>query len=374
MTAGGLRVCGVGAVSPVGLSAPATFAALRAGIARLGPIETHAVAGGGMETQALVGGRVPIELLEGKPEDFGSDYPGHRAVGAPSPPPLPTYVEDGPARLATMVVAAAEEALVDAAWKDDPRSLVAVHLVIDPEDDDDPTRAALEDAIARAFDASSIGIGSIHVEPLGRAGVLAILARLVASGRVGRVLVGGVGSRIRPAIAAALDARGKVRSADKPLAAHPGECAAFVALEAGRSGVFVASAATADEPSVPPEPTRATGLSTALVTALEASGGRTPRPLVVCDLDGDRYRGIEWGFALTRVFGAVHEEGDVWHPAEGCGDGGAGLGALCLAWGAASMIAHTAGAPRVLVWGASDSPLRSAAVIERAKTNDEPET
>lgn len=367
MTRLALEVRGVGAVTPVGLSGPATFTALRAGIARLGPVETHAVAGAGTMTQALIGGRVRLELLEGKPEDEGEDFPGHRAFGAPAPAPLASYVADGPERLATMVFAALEEALVASGWSDDVASPIAVRLAIDPEDDEPATRALLADAIGRAFTAAGLGTGEVAVEPLGRAGAVALLDGPAPRGREGRLVVGGVGSWIRPARAAQLEAKGNLRSEEKPLGIYPGESAAFIALQSaaagGARGVHVAAAATASEAAPPPEKNEARGLSSAMSAALGDAGGEAPRPLVVCDLDGDRYRALEWTLALARVLGGVHEDGDVWHPAEGCGNSGAGLGALCLAVAVDALATGNAGASRVLVWGASAGPLRAAAVL-----------
>jgi 3-oxoacyl-[acyl-carrier-protein] synthase-1 len=367
MTRLALEVRGIGAVTPVGLSAPASMTALRAGIARLGPIETHAVEGPGTMTQALIGGRVRLELLDGKPEDEGEDFPGHRAFDAPAPAPLATYVADGPERLAAMAFAALEEALVATGWTDDVASPVTVRLAVDAEDGDPATRALLVDAIGRALAAAGLGAGEVAVEPLGRAGAVALLDRPAARGREGRLVVGGVGSWIRPARAAQLEAHGNLRSEDRPLGIHPGESAAFVALQAagvaGARGVHVAAAAIAQEAAPPPEKNEARGLSSAMSAALSDAGGEAPRPLVVCDLNGDRYRALEWTMALARVLGGVHEDGDVWHPAEGCGDAGAGLGALCLAVAVDALATGNAGASRVLVWGASQGPLRAAAVL-----------
>ena len=87
-------------------------------------------------------------------------------------------------------------------------------------------------------------------------------------------------------------------------------------------------------------------------------------PLVVCDLNGERPRGLEWAVAATRSFGDLSGDEEVWHPADCYGDPGAAAGVLDLVW--ASMAFHRRYAPRpqAVVWGASDGGLRAAAVLE----------
>lgn len=360
-------ILGVGAVTPVGLSGPATFAALYAGIARLGALGSYDVAGEGVNSAPLVGGRVPLELLSSLPEGELSDYPGHRAYDLEQPPPLATLVDDGPDRLATMLRLAIEEAAAAADWTSGEP--VSVCLALDPADDDEASRAALRAACIAGLADRGLALAQLEHVARGRPSALLACAeahKLLALRPGARVIVAGVGSLIRPRDAARLDAFGNLRSADKPLGIFPGECAAALALgSAGRGELALHPVAVEQEAAVPGAPTDARALSDALRAALERAGGAAPRPLVVCDLNGDRYRGLEWGLALARALGAVHEDGDVWHPAEAIGDAGAGLGALVLAWAAHALKAGETEASRALCWAASDDGARAACTISR---------
>lgn len=364
------RVAGLGAVTPVGLSAPATFAALRAGIARITEIGSFAVAGVATNTQPLMGGRVPLELFENLPEGEVTEYPGHQRFERPIPPPLASFTEDGPDRLVRMLAPALEEAIIDAGWGPST-SGIDLWIAVDPSDADEATARAIREACERVLVAQAVPLLNIEVTPSGRAGALAFVegaTRALAKTGARRGILAGVGSLIRPREAARLEAFGNLRSADRPLGIYPGECAAAVAIERagetnGRRSALLVSARTTHEPAARGEPCDAHALSSALTSALEGAGGLASRPLVVCDLNGDRYRGIEWGIALVRALGAIHGDNDVWHPADAIGDAGAGLGALTLAWAAHAMEADQGGSDRILVWGASDDGLRAACVV-----------
>lgn len=80
---GDIVVTGLGVVSPVGLCVQATCAALRAGIARMGEIETHFVDGELLGKVPVIGGRVPTERFE---EGYAPDeWPGHDRFEVPPP-------------------------------------------------------------------------------------------------------------------------------------------------------------------------------------------------------------------------------------------------------------------------------------------------
>ena len=361
-----VRIAGIGAVTPVGLSAPATFTALQAGIARLGEIGSFVVAGPGAETQPLVGGRVPLELFDQAPEGELTDYPGHAAFELPRPAALATYLEDGPDRLARMLGPAIDEALADAGWERTTQGTEA-WIAVDAADAGEASQRVLRAVVSRVFAARGVSLAEVRFSSRGRAGALAGLEaapRSLAVGSVRRVLLAGVGSLVRPREAALLEAFGNLRSADRPRGVHPGECAAALALDRGgdrAARALVRSSHVAEERAARGEPTDARALSGVLAHALAAPGGKPERPLVVCDLNGDRYRGIEWGLALVRALSEAGGPEDVWHPAESIGDAGAGLGALDLAWAAHAVASEQT--EHALVWGASDDGLRAACLL-----------
>jgi 3-oxoacyl-[acyl-carrier-protein] synthase-1 len=86
-------------------------------------------------------------------------------------------------------------------------------------------------------------------------------------------------------------------------------------------------------------------------------------PLTVCDLNGDRYRAVEWAMASMRAFSDLHGDEPLWHPADCVGDPGAAAGALSVVWATAALVKGYAPLPQVLVWGASDGALRGAALL-----------
>src|SRR2546429_2766437 len=100
-----LAITGIGAVTPVGLSAPVSAAAFRAGIARLGPIMSSEVDGPAGGTLPAVGGRVPLEWFDGGPKV--EEWPGHERFEHPFPPPEHLVIEDGVDRLLRLAAPAA---------------------------------------------------------------------------------------------------------------------------------------------------------------------------------------------------------------------------------------------------------------------------
>src|SRR5687767_6889669 len=102
-----LAITGIGAVTPVGLSAPASAAAFRASISRLGALMNEEVHGPEGATPLPVGGRVPLEWFDGGPRI--QDWPGHERFEHPLPPPEHFQIEDGIERLLRLAVPAAVE-------------------------------------------------------------------------------------------------------------------------------------------------------------------------------------------------------------------------------------------------------------------------
>ncbi len=111
------------------------------------------------------------------------------------------------------------------------------------------------------------------------------------------------------------------------------------------------------------------GLSDALTQA--ASGlDKAERPIdgVYCDLNGERFRSDEWTFALLRC-GTLFTDGTRYvAPSSAWGDVGAASGTLsCILATQAWQRGHATGRFS-LAWGSSDSGLRSAVVLEHEGT------
>jgi 3-oxoacyl-[acyl-carrier-protein] synthase-1 len=358
-------VVGFGAVSPVGLSAPATCSALRAGIARLKALATHVVDGPVYAKQPVVGGRVPTEWFEGEPEP--AEWPGHDRFRAPHPPERDDLVASGLKRLVELARPAAIEAWESAGLgAPEPRGL-GVYLGVGEGDDAEGLAGVLF---------PSVGVPEVvKTNAAGRSAALVALHDAVADLRDKRVttaLVGGVDSQVRTEVLRRLDAAGALNSATNPHGIQPGEAAAFLVLVSPDTAAqrrmpvraVVAGTAVAAEPTVgTEEPNKAEGLSRAIREARAAAPPLASKPLVVCDLNGERYRGLEWTFALVRALSDLPGDDAIWHPADCIGDAGAGLGGLDLVWAALALHRRYAGTDRALVWGASDGAERACAIL-----------
>ena len=360
-----LAVTGLGALSPVGLSAPATCAALRAGVARLGPVFSFLVDGELVAGVPAVGGRVPLEWFAGGPEEI--DWAGHRRFAVAEPPPPETWIPGGPTRLIDLARPAAREAWRHAGLES-RESRWGLYLGLDGADEPEPVVRCVRDATGSTPT-------TVHVQTTGRASALVAMrqaAKDFLAGTIDAALVGGVDSRIRPEAMAAIQDSGQLRSASRPQGVLPGEAAGFVALEShappGRTALAtVQCVVTDDEPTVGTEtPNVARGLTRALRKARLAAPPLRVRPLAVCDLNGDRYRAMEWGMASMRAFADLSGSVFLWHPADCIGDAGAGLGGLNLVWAAAALAKGYAPTDQVMVWGASDGPDRAAAILAAA--------
>jgi len=366
---GDIVVSGLGVLSPVGLCVQATCAALRAGIARMGEIETHFVDGELLGKVPVIGGRVPTERFEeGHVPD---EWPGHERFEVPPPPSLERLVASGTERLVELALPAAREVLADAHPARLRGERIGLYIGMDEHDATaplvEPLKAALGDAVdpAVAF-------------PAGRAAAFAAFSAALEdlrSGKVHGAIAGGVDSLIRGPVLVRLEAAGILKSESVPQGVIPGEAAAFLYLESEESArkrgarilARLLSAGTSEEPTAGTgEPNRGIGLTNVLRRVCQDAGGLINPPLVVCDLNGDRYRALEWAMASVRTVGRLHGDMELWHPADCIGDCGAASGALNAVWSIVSFLKGYAGADRTLVWGGSEGKPRGAAVFAPA--------
>ena len=360
---------GLGAVSPVGLHVQAMCAALRAGVARMGEVETYFVDGELLGKVPAIGGRVPTERFE---QGYVPDeWPGHDRFEIPPPPSREKLVVPVAERLVELAVPAAREAFSDARPAPGRGERIGLYLGADELDDSAPPVEALKGILGAVSD-------PVVVVPEGRAAALAAFSAALADLREGKVqgaLAGGVDSLIRGPVLARLEAAGVLKSESVPQGVIPGEAAAFLYLETGESArkrgarvlARLLSAGMCEEPtSGTKDPNRGAGLTRVLHQVCRDAGGLNAPPLVVCDLNGDRYRALEWAMASVRTVGKLHGDIETWHPADCIGDCGAASGALNAVWAVVSLLKGYSGADRVLVWGGSEGKMRAAAVFAPA--------
>ena len=102
------------------------------------------------------------------------------------------------------------------------------------------------------------------------------------------------------------------------------------------------------------------------VVASAASCLQRPQELITatyCDLNGERYRSEEFGYALLRTQGAFVKVHDYVAPADCWGDVGAASGPLFAVLAVASSLRGYANGAYPLLWAGSDGGYRAAVLL-----------
>lgn len=90
---------------------------------------------------------------------------------------------------------------------------------------------------------------------------------------------------------------------------------------------------------------------------------------MICDINGERYRGEEWGFVCLRLSQYFDDPTAYDSPADCWGDMGAASGPLFIMLACQAIARGYAKGPRALLWTSSEGGLRGAAVIETLGKN-----
>ena len=85
---------------------------------------------------------------------------------------------------------------------------------------------------------------------------------------------------------------------------------------------------------------------------------------IFCDMNGERYRGDEWGFVCLRLPLQMANPTAYISPAEYWGDMGAASGPLFAILACQAIARGYAKGPRALLWASSEGGLRSAVLLE----------
>lgn len=343
---GRLAVTGIGLVTPVGLDAPASVAALRASISRIGDLPGFQVANAAGEPEPVTGAAVPM-------------VPGNR---------------QGPERLLRLAGYALQEAVAQARLPRSARCALFVGTAAPhPAGRMLPYGALLSRSLGDLL-SSLAGSGNVRLFETGRASVLQAFRtaalELGANNAWDTVIVGGVDSLISVRTLSHLQATRRLREGRKSSGILPGEAAGFLVLERPESAarrhaavLAVMEAAAGGLDSTPPEkPNRAVVLGR--VFRAVAQQVAEPRPLLISDLNGERQRAYEWMFASVRA-PFYHSGMRHWLPAECIGDAGAASGAVTSAWAVDALHRSYARENEAVVWGSSDEGPREAMVFKR---------
>jgi 3-oxoacyl-[acyl-carrier-protein] synthase I len=342
------HIVALAARTPVGLSAETAAAAVRARVSRL---QAH---------------------------PFLTDPAGERIrVGLD---PLLPAVEAGPGRLAAMAAAAVAEVLRKLPGRRIPRPLRLFLAVPEPR----PGHTSEDsEQVARALARQASPGGTIEVvrHGEGHAGCLAALeaaAGELARGRAELCLVVGVDSYLGYGTTRwLLDER---RLAHKGVRSGlaPGEGAGAVALSNDRlrghlglpSLARLLGVATALETGHPgaDEGLLGHGLTEVVRRACAADPDRAPIDGLYGDINGERHRSDDWGFAALREGARFRDPSDHQSAVGEWGDVGAATGALGCVLAAEAWRHDKARGPRALVWGGSWGGLRGAALLAGGDT------
>jgi 3-oxoacyl-[acyl-carrier-protein] synthase I len=209
------------------------------------------------------------------------------------------------------------------------------------------------------------------------AGLLALSAATeqMQRGGCGVCLVGGVDSYFQPDTMEWLDGNRQLLNSVSRSGFIPGEGAGFCLLMTERTRERQKLKALAQVRAV------AVGKETKLIktedmcfgegltaTVREAvTGLRLPDERineVICDMNGERYRGEEWGFVCLRLSQFFDDPTAYRSPAECWGDVGAASGPLFAMLACQAAGRGYAAGSRTLLWASSEAGLRSCAVLE----------
>jgi 3-oxoacyl-[acyl-carrier-protein] synthase-1 len=235
---------------------------------------------------------------------------------------------------------------------------------------------SIRDAVARMADLP-MEISEVRFSTKGHASGLSAMAAAVEQinqGALGLCLVGGVDSYFHPDTMEWLDKNRQIVGAESRSAFVPGEGAAFCLLISGTiaqqlgmsplARVLAASVARETKLIKTSEVCLGEGLTQAIGNAVK---GLTPPSQIIndifCDINGERYRGEEWGFVCLRLPHYFESPTSYACPSVAWGDIGAASGPLfaMLACDAAGR-GHNKGT-RALLWASSEGGLRAAVVL-----------
>lgn len=336
-------VVGVGAMTPVGFTAPSSAAAVRAGVAGFGE------------------------------HPFMIDRQGEPMIVAA----VPRFGDkpDTEDRLSRLAYIAAREALAPVAAHCRELGSVSLILGLPPQRPGRPGELdrQLVDVIGRAG-----AINSVECITTGHsAGLMALetAARKVIANPARFFLAGGVDSYLEPETLEWLEENDQLHNGPNAYGFIPGEAAGFCLLcsqqaaERFRLQILarVWTAATARETKLIKTDTVCLGKG--LTEVIEKVCAQLPSAAdqidhSICDMNGEPYRADEYGFAVSRLANRFVNASQFVAPADSWGDVGAASGPLFVNLVAAAGQRRYATARYNLLWTSSESGERSAAILQ----------
>jgi len=349
----GTVITGVGLVTPVGLGAAESCAAMRAGISRLALLDNH---------------YDPIRL---EPE-WDPPNPATGAFVAP----LGLEGLSHHQRLLRMMRRALGELLQDANMEQASRDRIGLLMAASAEERNEDLGLFPELTVEELLLEVEPGFGQVQVLPAGSSGVLSAMqqaAGLLARGELDACVIGGADSLLDLDTMRWLDEGGRLQSARIPEGLQPGEAAGFLLLEradiaAARGahplavveGIGVArEEAPPDGSGPPPVDGLAKAVSDALIPCPEAP------TWALGDLNGEAWRFQEWGLVQARLQPQLENLRDSRTHATSIGHVGAASGVVSATMVVEAFRRGRAPGPRALAFSSSYAGLRGAMVLAR---------
>ncbi|MDH5675709.1 MAG: hypothetical protein OEZ06_26530 [Myxococcales bacterium] len=210
------------------------------------------------------------------------------------------------------------------------------------------------------------------------AGAVALEAALgeLARGAQELCLVGGIESYFHPDTMEWLDANRQLAGEDGRSAFVPAEGAGFLLLATerackrlglARQARVRASVVRAESKLIKtPEVCLGEGLTEAVEQAVAQAGAGGDKRIndILCDINGERYRGQEWGFVCLRLSHYFDDPADYSSPADAWGDMGAASIPLFAMLACQAAARGYAKGPLTLLWASSEGGQRGAVVVE----------
>jgi 3-oxoacyl-[acyl-carrier-protein] synthase-1 len=345
----GFFILGVGARTPIGLDAPSSAAAQRAGIS------------GAVEHPFLV------------------DCVGDPVTGA-----LDTQLDArlfGAARLVALAEPAIREACACVGSVAAESARIPLFLGL-PELRPGFTQNDVESICGE--------LKNVHCPPLRIAGVqcfnqghasgfvaLAAAINRLKAQEADICLVGGVDSYFHPETLEWLDSNLQLQGSVSRSSFVPGEGAGFLLLSAAAefAGVRKPAAAVITEPALGCEANLiktskvcvGSGLSDVISNALLVLSPQADKVQnIICDINGERYRAEEWGFASLRLSRHFRDPTAYWAPADCWGDMGAASAPLFAMLACQAAQRGYAEGGFSLIWVSSECGVRAAAIVKLA--------
>jgi len=293
-----------------------------------------------------------------------------------------TGVTDGQRRflrLLRMAVPACAESLENAGL--DQSLIASSGLIVCLQEVDRPgmdnrAEESIVDKLGAALDLEGIEARS-SVRTEGHAGVFGALQdafQHLHAGTYSAVIVGAVDTYLDEITLDWLLACKRLKTTDSTRGFLPGEGAAFFVVERvqsakGRGATAMATLigpSTAMEPNsmYDDSPCKGDGLSICIQNTLAMVGEEaTNTGMIVCDLNGERYRSLEWGLTAPRALVENQIDPLLVHSADCIGDTGAASSAINICYAGLALAKGFAAGGNILVWGSSDDGERGSVFL-----------